>query len=105
MFRSNIRFTGLIQAAFLAALSLLDGNVMAAPDYDLVGFAALDGMGQSGTTGGAGGPHIQVSTLNELVRYAQTNVMLRIEVMNDIDLSPLANANQGFPANYPTGEI
>lgn len=81
------------------------GNVLAAPDYGLVGFASLDGMGRNGTTGGAGGLHVQVSTLNDLVRYAQTNVALRLEVMNDIDLSPLANANQGFPANYPTGEI
>jgi pectate lyase len=105
MFRSHIPFTGLVRAALLAALWLLRGNVLAAPGYGLVGFASLNGMGQNGTTGGAGGPHVRVFTLNELVRYAQTNVALRIEVANDIDLSPLANANQGFPANFPTGEI
>jgi pectate lyase len=80
-------------------------NVVGAPDYSLVGFAGLSGMGSNGTTGGAGGAHVQVSTLNDLVRSLQTNVALRVELMNDIDLSPLANAVQGFPVNYPTGEI
>jgi pectate lyase len=76
-----------------------------APNFDLVGFAALSALGQSGTTGGAGGGHVQVSTLADLVRSLHTNVTLRVEVMNDIDLSPLANASQGFPPDYPTGEI
>jgi pectate lyase len=99
------RFTRLVQAGLLAALWLLRGSAVGAPDFGLVGFATMSGMGQDGTTGGAGGAHVQVSTLEELVRYAQTNVALRVEVVNDLDLSPLANANQGFPANYPVGEI
>jgi pectate lyase len=84
----------------LAALS-----ATGAPRYDLVGFATLNSMGQNGTTGGGGGEHVQVSTLADFVRHAQTNTPLRVEVMNDIDLSPLANANQGFPVNYPVGEV
>jgi pectate lyase len=71
----------------------------------LEGFATLNGLGRTGTSGGADGVHVQVSTLADFVRYAQTNVAVRIELMTDIDLSPLANASQGFPANYPTGEI
>ena len=77
----------------------------ASPNFDLVGFAALDGLGQKGTTGGAAGPIVQVSTLGELVSSLQTNVALRVELLNDIDLSPLANHSGGFPSNYPTGEI
>src|SRR6185436_5214484 len=71
--RSDIRFARLVRAALLAALWQLHGNALAVPAYDLVGFATVSGMGRNGTTGGADGPHVQVSTLNELVRYAQTN--------------------------------
>jgi pectate lyase len=78
---------------------------LAAPNFDLVGFATLNGLGQNGTTGGAGGAHVQVLTLADLVKYLQTNTTLRVEILNDIDLSPLANATLGFPTNYPTGEI
>jgi pectate lyase len=62
-------------------------------------------MVQSGTTGGSGGAHVQVAALDELVRHLGTNTTLLVEVMNDIDLSPLANASQGFPPEYPTGEV
>ena len=94
-----------IHLALTTFLSAGCWSVLSAPDYSPVGFATLEGMGRNSTTGGAGGAHIQVSTLNELVRYLQTNVTLRVEILNDIDLSPLANAAQGFPANYPAGEI
>jgi pectate lyase len=102
---SQTRCDRLPWAALLALTWLLSGRAEAAPDYRLLGFATMNGLGQNGTVGGAGGAHVQVATLNELVRYAQTNTTLLVEVMNDIDLSPLANASQGFPANYPTGEI
>jgi pectate lyase len=77
----------------------------AVPNFDLAGFATLDGMGQRGTTGGASGPLVRISTLNDLVQALQSNVPLRVELMNDIDLSSLANHSGGFPASYPTGEI
>jgi pectate lyase len=86
-------------AAWLAGISY------AAPNFDLIGFATVNGLGQNGTTGGGGGGHIQVSTLNDLARYLQTNITLQVEIMNDIDLAPLANASGGFPTNYPAGEI
>jgi pectate lyase len=76
-----------------------------APNFDLVGFATLNGLGQNGTTGGSGGQHVQVSTLADFVKYSQTNTTLLVEVMNDIDCSSLANASGGFPVDYPTGEI
>ena len=96
------RFTSAVLAitAFLPVTTL--GG---APGFGLAGFASLNAMGQNGTTGGSGGPRVQVTTLAELVHYSQTNTPLMVEVMNDIDLSPLANASQGFPTNYPTGEI
>ncbi len=96
----------------IATISLLTSllgvglpRTTAAPSFDLVGFASLNALGQNGTTGGADGDHVQVSTLPELVRYLETNVTLRVELMNDIDCSSLANANGGFPASYPVGEI
>lgn len=89
----------------LFALLLMPIRLASAPNFDLVGFAAVQGMGHQRTSGGDGGAHVQVSTLTDLVRYLETNVALRVEIMNDIDLSPLRNASQGFPTDYPTGEV
>jgi pectate lyase len=76
-----------------------------APNFDLVGFATLNTLGQNGTTGGSDGQHVQAATLNEFVQYCQTNTSLLIELMNDIDCSALRNASGGFPLDYPVGEI
>jgi len=53
---------------FLSVLFLF-GHLASAgvPNFDLAGFATLDGMGQGGTTGGASGPLVRISTLNDLV--------------------------------------
>ena len=83
----------------------------AAPDFSMVGFAALDGFASNdtlqagGTTGGTGGALVLVSNLTDLVKYLQTNTTLRVQIQNDISLSNLANHHGGFPAGYPTGEI
>src|SRR5687768_4506927 len=74
-----------------------------ASNFDLVGFATLNGLGQNGTTGGSGGQHVQVSTLAEFVQHCQTNRAFLIELMNDIDCSSLGNINS--PPDYPVGEI
>jgi pectate lyase len=76
-----------------------------APNFDLVGFATLNALGQNGTTGGSGGQHVKVSTLDDFVRYCQTNTTLLVELMNDIDCSSLTNAPGGFPADYKVGEV
>lgn len=81
------------------------------PHFDLVGFAALDGFVGNGTflpggtTGGAGGARVQVSTLADLKTHLESTATVIIEVMNDIDLSSLDNHGGGNPADYPTGEI
>jgi pectate lyase len=84
----------------------------AAPDFSLLGFAALSGFASNGTlqvggtTGGAAGPLVVASNLTWLVNYLEkSNMPLRILVTSNIDLSPLANHHFGFPAGYPTGEI
>jgi len=85
----------------------------AIPDFDLEGFATLDGFTSfgynqrqvGGVTGGAGGLLVQVSTVTGLVNNLQSNATLMVEIMTNLDLSVLANNSGGFPANYPTGEI
>ena len=77
----------------------------AAPNFDLVGFATVNALGQNGTTGGSGGQRVQVSTLADFVKYCQTNTTVMVEVMNDIDCSTLANHSGGFPSGYSVGEI
>ena len=83
------------------------------PNFDLVGFATLDGFNSfgynqrqvGGVSGGAGGVHVQVWTVTNLVNNLQSNATLMVEVMTNLDLSVLANNSGGFPAGYPTGEI
>jgi pectate lyase len=83
------------------------------PNFDLVGFATLDGFNNfgynqqkiGGVTGGAGGLHVQVWTVTNLVNNLQSNATLMVEIMTNLDLSVLANNSGGFPAGYPTGEI
>jgi pectate lyase len=77
----------------------------AAPNFDLQGFATMNILGQNGTTGGSGGQRVHVSGLADFVQYCQTNAPMIVEVMNDIDCSPLANNSGGFPVDYPVGEI
>src|SRR5688572_9533724 len=93
-----------ILVQFLAA-ALCAVSFAAVPDFSPMGFATLDRLGQNGTSGGVGGAHVQVSTLEDFVKFSQTNTTLLLEVMNDIDCSALANNSGGFPANYPVGEI
>ena len=98
--------------AVTSAFATLTVNpASAAPDFSLVGFAALNGFASNdtlqvgGTTGGAGGALVLVSNLTDLVKYLQTNTTLRVQIQSDISLSNLANHHGGFPAGYPTGEI
>jgi len=55
------------------------------------GFASLDGMGQNGTTGGAGGKTVTVTNQVELVRYARAIEPYIIRVKGAIKLTPKPN--------------
>src|SRR5215475_4392139 len=85
----------------------------AVPNFDLVGFATLDGFNTfgynqqkiGGVTGGAGGSNVQVWTVTNLLNNLQSNATLMVEVMTNLDLSVLANNSGSFPAGFPTGEI
>ena len=98
------RMTGMV-AIFCILVTLSHPARAAAPDFSLTGFAGVSGMGLPTTTGGASGAHVQVSTLAQLVSALQTNATLRVELMSDLDLSPMANHSGGFPSSYPVGEI
>jgi pectate lyase len=99
---------------FLALFGLVTRPLLAhAADvnYKLLGFAAVEGDAAygsrraGGTTGGAGGAHVQAWTTADVVKYLQTNSTLMVEIMTNIDLSSLSNHSGGFPPDYPTGEI
>jgi pectate lyase len=97
---------------WLSIIPLVSASANAAvPNFDRVGFATLDGFNTfgynqqkiGGVTGGAGGLHVQVSTVTNLVNNLQSNATLMVEVMTNLDLSILANNSGGFPAGYPSG--
>ena len=80
------------------------------PNFDLVGFATLDGFASNntlhvgGTTGGAGGAHVQVWDATNLFFYlSSSNTMpLVVEVMTNIDLGvPLLANGVRQPTNSP----
>src|SRR4026207_362377 len=81
------------------------GAAIGTPNFELVGFATLNASGQDGPYGGSGGTHVQVSTLQDFVKYCETNSPMLVEVMTNIDCSALANHSGGFPGDYPVGEI
>ena len=98
-FDRNVRQSSAITAAglspglvllnvLLATLGWFAGPLLAGPpNFDLVGFATVNGLGRNGTTGGAGGEHVHVSALADLARHLESNQTLMVEILNDIDLS------------------
>jgi len=98
-------------AATSSIATLTVNPASAAPDFSLVGFAALDGFASNGTlqsggtTGGAGGPLVIASNLASFKAHLESTNVYRVLVISNIDLSSLANHSGGFPAEYPTGEI
>jgi pectate lyase len=82
----------------------------AVPNFDLVGFATLDGFSSNGTyraggtTGGAAGGYVQVWTATNLYNYLQrSNTMaLMVEVMTNIDMGvPGLTGGVIQPTNSP----
>ncbi|WP_327699171.1 pectate lyase family protein [Streptomyces sp. NBC_00459] len=66
------------QAAEAAATPLADGPV---------GFAAVNAMGNNGTTGGAGGPTVTATTAEQFLEYIDTVGPLVIHVQGSINFS------------------
>lgn len=94
-----------------APATLAVNPASSAPDFSLVGFAALDGFASNntlqvgGTTGGAAGALVVASNTASFKAFLESATPYRVLVTADIDLSSLANNSGGFPADYPTGEI
>jgi pectate lyase len=109
--RADGRFQFFHLALVMFGMAVAVAGNAAEVTFKLLGFAAVEGDAAygsrraGGTTGGAGGPRVQVWTTGELVKYLQTNSTLMVEIMTNLDLSGLSNHSGGFPANYPTGEI
>ncbi|CAM5253521.1 pectate lyase family protein [Streptomyces aurantiogriseus] len=51
------------------------------------GFAAVDALGQNGTTGGAGGPTVTATTTEQFLEYIDTTGPLVIRVQGTIDIT------------------
>jgi len=94
-----------------APATLTVNSAAGAPDFSLVGFAALDGFASNntlqvgGTTGGAAGALVIASNVTSFKTFLESTTPYRVLVTADIDLSSLANNSGGFPVDYPTGEI
>jgi pectate lyase len=87
----RIRFASM---AVLALLSLLSAScarfgapTARVPLDALVGWASVDGLGQNGTTGGAGGPVVTATTAKELKDYISRPGPLVILVSGTISLN------------------
>ena len=90
-----------------AVLALCSLAGLGAPDYSLVGFATLNGFSTNfvagGTSGGAGGAHVQVWNPTNLLNYLQrSNMPLVVEIMTNIDLGvPGLTNGMTQPTNSP----
>jgi pectate lyase len=67
-----LRITSLLGILFFAGLLLFPKQIVAAPDFKLIGFGAVGGDGISTTTGGSGGKITVVKSLAELEAWATT---------------------------------
>ncbi|MCQ2054210.1 MAG: hypothetical protein MJY82_02835 [Fibrobacter sp.] len=64
-FKSN--FSPITASAVISVLTLTAANAATTPNFDMVGFATLEG----GTTGGNGGKVVEVSNFEEFKQYAE----------------------------------
>ncbi|MFC5638048.1 pectate lyase family protein [Streptomyces bullii] len=78
----------LVSALGLGGQAAADGSA-AAPLAETAptGFAAVNALGQNGTTGGAGGPTVTATTSEQFLRYIDTVGPLVIKVQGTIDIS------------------
>jgi pectate lyase len=74
--------------ALVVPVSRAKYNTLQEPElnFDLVGFAAVNALGQNGTTGGAGGHVVTVSTAQEFLSYIRRSGPYVIQVAGTITL-------------------
>lgn len=80
----------------LLAFGEIPGTLFSAYAYESspIGWAGCNGLGQNGTTGGAGGTAVTVTNQEDLVKYAGMDGKYIIYVQGTIDLSPKGYAVQ-----------
>ena len=78
-----------VAAVVAAALTGVPAGSAAAAPATPDGFASVAGLGLSGTTGGAAGPTVTVSTAADLARYAGANTPYTILVAGRIAVSDM----------------
>jgi pectate lyase len=101
-------FIGLLTAALLAVPVSVPGAAPAvAAPATADGFASVTGLGLSGTTGGAAGPTVTVTTSADLARYAGANTPYTIMVSGRISASGMITvvANKSILGVGSTAEI
>jgi pectate lyase len=76
-------------AAAVAAAPVPSAPVTAAAGFDLIGFASVNALGQAGTTGGAAGPTVTVTTAADLEFYAGRNTPYTILVSGRIEFDDM----------------
>lgn len=95
--RSSLRVArgvpALTLALVLGAVTVPDGtaaeNAPPVPPAETspTGFAAVNALGQNGTTGGAGGPTVTATTTEQFLEYIDTTGPLVIRVQGTIDIT------------------
>jgi pectate lyase len=73
----------------ITATLLFCANLAHGLDTAPIGFASINDLGQNGTTGGAGGPIVTVTTADELDHYANQNTPYIIQIAGNISLYSL----------------
>ncbi|MEW9553688.1 polysaccharide lyase family 1 protein [Nonomuraea sp. NPDC050783] len=70
-----------------AAVRVAASAAVSAADPALVGFAAVNALGRNGTTGGAGGPEVTITTGAQLKDYAGRNTPYVLRISGRIQIS------------------
>jgi pectate lyase len=89
-----IRIFSSITIGILLTVLFINSIEVSAAEKKPIGWASYNELGQNGTTGGAGGETVTVSTQAELEKYANASGKYIIYVSGTIDLSPKGTAIQ-----------
>ncbi|GAB2923523.1 MULTISPECIES: pectate lyase family protein [Streptomyces] len=74
-------------ALLLASAAPVEADAAPLVETSPTGFAAVDALGQNGTTGGAGGPTVTATTAAQFLAYLDTAGPLVIRVQGTIDIT------------------